>query len=154
MSRCIFEIASMKMWFLYYKKRSLGYSSTGSLRNKDDVNENGKTAIGLVGNISLPSLLYYDVELPNSTFCGGRKHKATTFFFFSWTSIVFQNSTPQQIASIWRNDRDGISAIKFGAERHNFLSDVFVAVAVALTPYSRLGTRSRDRCYKKKKHVF
>ena len=29
-----------------------------------------------------PSLHDYDVKMPNFTFCGGRKHK-TTFFFFS-----------------------------------------------------------------------
>ena len=30
-----------------------------------------------------PSLHDYDVKVPNFTFCGGRKHKTTTFFFFS-----------------------------------------------------------------------
>ena len=30
--------------------------------------------------ISLPSL-HYDVKVPNFTFCGGRQHKTTTFFF-------------------------------------------------------------------------
>ena len=29
---------------------------------------------------SLPSLHDYDVKVPNFTFCGGREHKATTFF--------------------------------------------------------------------------
>ena len=29
----------------------------------------------------------YDVKIPHFTFCGGRKHKTTTFFLFSWTSI-------------------------------------------------------------------
>ena len=28
---------------------------------------------------------YYDVKVPNFTFCGGRAHKTVTFFFFSWT---------------------------------------------------------------------
>ena len=32
--------------------------------------------------ISLPSLHDYDVKMRNFTFCGGREHK-TTFFFFS-----------------------------------------------------------------------
>ena len=91
----------MKTWFLFYRiKRSLGYSSIRSLSNNDDddddeVNENGKKAKALVGKtttlhvhhaffyISLPSLPDYDIERPNFTFCGGRKHKATTFFFFS-----------------------------------------------------------------------
>ena len=26
---------------------------------------------------------YYDVKVPNFTFCGGRAHKTMTFFFFS-----------------------------------------------------------------------
>ena len=65
-------------------------------------NENGKTAIGFnsaratrVLYPSLPSLFDYDVKLPNFTFCGGREHKATTFFFFSWTpsSLLEFNST-------------------------------------------------------------
>ena len=38
--------------------------------------------------ISLPSLHDYDVKMPNFTFCGGREHKTTTLFFFSWTSIL------------------------------------------------------------------
>ena len=37
--------------------------------------------------ISLPSLHDYDVKIPNFTFCGGREHKTTTFFFYSWTSV-------------------------------------------------------------------
>ena len=39
--------------------------------------------------ISLPSLhdYDYDVKIPNFTFCGGREHKTTTFFFYSWTLI-------------------------------------------------------------------
>ena len=37
--------------------------------------------------ISLPSLYDYDLKMPNFTFCGGREHTTTTFFFFSWTSI-------------------------------------------------------------------
>ena len=37
--------------------------------------------------ISFPSLHDYDVKMPIFTFCWGRKHKATTFFFFFWTSI-------------------------------------------------------------------
>ena len=37
--------------------------------------------------ISLPSLHDYDVKIPNFTFSGGREHKTTTSFFFSWTII-------------------------------------------------------------------
>ena len=33
--------------------------------------------------ISLPSLLDYDVKIPNFTFFGGREHKTMPFFFFS-----------------------------------------------------------------------
>ena len=33
--------------------------------------------------ISLPSLHDYDVKVANFTFYRGRKHKTTTFFFFS-----------------------------------------------------------------------
>ena len=38
----------------------------------------------------------------------------------------------KKIANIWRNERDGISTIKFEAARLQFLSDVFEAVAVAV----------------------
>ena len=66
-----------------------------SLSNDEgDVKENGKkaglfikTAILHVHHaflcISLPSLHGYNVKMPNFKFCGGRKHKAMTFFFFS-----------------------------------------------------------------------
>ena len=39
--------------------------------------------------ISLPSLHYYDVKMPNFTFRGGREHKTTTFFFFLNFDTVF-----------------------------------------------------------------
>ena len=68
-----------------------------SLSNDDgDGNGNSKNAIGLISKtttlhvhhafwyISLPSLHDYNVKLPNFTFCRGREHKTTTFFFFSW----------------------------------------------------------------------
>ena len=38
--------------------------------------------------ISLPSLLDYDVKLPNFTFYGGRGHKQR-FFFLLWTLVQF-----------------------------------------------------------------
>ena len=44
----------------------------------------------------------------------------------------FYNSTPAKIANIRRTERDGISTIKFEAARLHFLSDIFVAVAVAI----------------------
>ena len=74
-------------------------TAIGSLGNDDgDVNENVKTAIGLdkqnnnfarASNFFFPSLHDYDVKVPNFTFCGGREHKTTNFFFFSWTSIQY-----------------------------------------------------------------
>ena len=70
--------------------------------------------------------------MPNFTFFAGREHKTTIYFFFSWTSIALQNSTPETIANIWRIERDGISAIKFEAARMHFLRDVFAAVAVVV----------------------
>ena len=71
-------------------------------------------------------------KMPNFTFFGGREHKTATYFFFSWTSIALQNSTPETIANIWRIERDGINAIKFEAARMHFLRDVFAAVAVVV----------------------
>ena len=68
--------------------------------------------------------------MTNFTFCRGREHTTTTFFSFSWTLIVLQNSTAKKVAHIWQIKRDGISAIKFEAARIHFLTDVFVAVAV------------------------
>ena len=51
------------------------------------VNENGIKATGLHVHhaflyISSPSLHDYDVKMHDFTFCGGREHKATAFFFF------------------------------------------------------------------------
>ena len=64
--------------------------------------------------------------MPNFKFCGGREHTTTTFVFFSWTLIkIFRIQIQKKIADIWRIERDGISAIKFEAARHYFLSDVF-----------------------------
>ena len=113
----------------------------GSLGNDDgDGNENGKKEIGSDKQnnnfahasrflyISLPSLHDYNVKLPNFTFCRGREQKTTTFLFFSWTLM----HSPKKLANIWRIKRDGISAIKFEAAQIHFLSDVFVAVAVAV----------------------
>ena len=34
-------------------------------------------------HISLPTLHDHDMNIPNFTFCGGRDHNTTTFFFFS-----------------------------------------------------------------------
>ena len=48
------------------------YDTKGSLSNDD-----------ALLYISKPSLHDYNVKVPNFTFCRGREHKATTFFFFS-----------------------------------------------------------------------
>ena len=55
--------------------------------------------------------------------------------YFSFPELCFLSFKIQRqkkIANIWRTERDGISAIKFEAVRLHFLSDVFVAVAVAV----------------------
>ena len=66
----------------------------GSLSNDNgDGNENGRrqkknfARVSRVLYISLPSLPDYNVKLPIFTFCGGREHKTTIFFFFFWNSI-------------------------------------------------------------------
>ena len=76
----------------------------GSLSNDDgDVNENSKNALkGFISKtttldlhhvflyISPPTLHEYDVKMPNFTFCRGREHNTTTFFFlFLYFDTVF-----------------------------------------------------------------
>ena len=75
--------------------------SIGSLSNDNaDVNENGKTAIGLDWQNSKSArasrlfVRFFTVtawlrprEMQNFTYCGGREHKTTTVLFFSWTSL-------------------------------------------------------------------
>ena len=77
-------------------RRCESHGVTSPLSNDDaDVNKNGKKSLGLDwqnnnsarAHCKLPSLHDYDVKIPNFTFCGGLKHKTTTFFLFSWTSI-------------------------------------------------------------------
>ena len=77
-------------------RRCESYRVTSPLSNDDgDVNKNGKKSLGLDwqnnnsarAHCKLPSLHDYDVKIPNFTFCEGFKHKTTTFFLFSWTSI-------------------------------------------------------------------
>ena len=110
-------------------------SRKGSLSNQDgEGNENGKNAIGLISKtttlhvqhvclyIYLPSLHDYNVKVTNFTFCRGREHKTTAFFFFSWTfDAVHWNSTPKKFANIWRKKRDKITAIKIETARANWL---------------------------------
>ena len=57
----------------------------------------------------------------------------TTFFFFSWTLMQsFRFQLQKNFGNIRRIKRDGISAIKFVAAQIQFLSDVFVAVAIVV----------------------
>ena len=69
--------------------------------------------------IPLPSLHDYDLKVPNFTFCGGRKHKKTIFFFSPWTSIdaVLSNSSSEKVANICRIERGEIDAVKFETKR-------------------------------------
>ena len=59
----------------------------------------------------LTSLLDYNVEMPNFTFCGGHEHKSTTFFL------------------LW-----------FEAAQIHFLSDILVAVTVTIASYWQQNT--------------
>ena len=91
--------------------------------------------------ISFPSLHDYDVKFPNFTFCGGREHKTTTFFFFLRTSIQSFRVQPLENLSIFDELNEiKISAIKFKATRILFLSDVSVAVAVVVALSSPVGS--------------
>ena len=80
--------------------------------------------------ISLPSLHDYNVKVLKSRFVeDGNTRQQLSFSFpelwYSPLKFNFKNIS----ANIWRNKRDGISAIKFEAARIHFLSDVFAAVA-------------------------
>ena len=93
--------------------------------------QNGKTTTLRVRH-SFFVHFFHDVTMPNFSFCEGREHEAMAFFFFFWTLIQSQNSTPEKIAKIWRTEWDRISAIKFETARPHFLNDVFVAVAIVV----------------------
>ena len=55
-----------------------------TLSNDDgDGNKNGKKAIGLHQQLSLPSSHDYDVKLPIFTLYGEREYKETIFYFFN-----------------------------------------------------------------------
>ena len=63
--------------------------------------------------ISFTSSHNCDVKLPNFTFCGGREHKKTIFFFFLSTlfvnlDTVLLNSTLEKVAKVWQLKRVGI----------------------------------------------
>ena len=71
--------------------------SIGSLSNDDgDVNENGKKAKGLdwQNNSSARASRFFVhfftfSAMSNFTFSEGREHTTTTFFFVSWTLMIF-----------------------------------------------------------------
>ena len=69
-------------------------------------------------------------------FCEESEQKVTFFFFFLNFDTVFENSTPENFANIFRTELDGISAIEFETARIHFISDVFVAFAI-IHPWCR-----------------
>ena len=73
----------------------------------------------------------YNVKVRNFMFVDDGNTRQQVVF--SWTLIQsFRIQLQKQIYNIWRIKWDGISAIKFEVARVHFLSDVFVAVAVAV----------------------
>ena len=87
----VFLILCMVIWVTVRSSclQDINSASTplvlGSLSNDDgNSNENGKKAIGLDWQ-NKKFARAYNVEEPNFTFCPGREHKPTTFYFFSWT---------------------------------------------------------------------
>ena len=68
-------------------------------------------------------LFHCHVKVPNLTFCRGRKHRTTFFFFFSPTLIQSFRIQLQKILPTFDEhiEQDGMSAIKFKAAR----TDVF-----------------------------
>ena len=83
--------------------------------------------------ISVPSLLDYDVKLPNFTFYGGRGHKQR-FFFLLCTLAQFIGIQLLKKSQKFDKLRAGIWATKFEAARIHFSLDVFAAVTVLLRP--------------------
>ena len=70
---------------------------------------------------------FFDVTAPlrlettNFTYCGGREHKTTTSFFFSWTSLhSFRIQLQKKLPAFARIERDEISAMKFEEARLHF----------------------------------
>ena len=53
-------------------------------------------------------------KIPNFTVFGGRTQDNNFLFLFLNFDTVFQSSTPENIANIWRTKRNGISAINNG----------------------------------------
>ena len=134
----------------------------GTLTYHDgDDNENVKKAIDWISKtttlhvhhaflyISLPSLHHYDVIIPNFAFYGEPKQPTPKFAFSFWTWIlVGTNSAQKEFACIWQSKWSWSN--RYRTERtqiHLFLSDVFVAVAVAVvassTPHYQVKSRKQ-----------
>ena len=79
--------------------------------------------------ISLPSLHDYDVKMPNSKFCGGRKQATTNLFFSLNLSAVLKKSTPGKFAYTCHFKQIRINATKIEKTGIHFKTDVFAAVA-------------------------
>ena len=77
--------------------------------------------------ISLLSLHDNNVKRPIFTFCGGREHKTTVFFFPNFDTL-FKDSNPEELAIICWTEREQ-------REYTQFLNDVFVAVAIVVGGY-------------------
>ena len=119
----------------------------GSLRNDDDDgNENGKksnwfrqakqqlcTCITLFCTFLCRRCTTTTWNCLISRFVEDGEQKTTTFFFFFWTLMQsFRFQLQKNFGNTRRIKRDEISAIKFETAEIHFLSDVFVAVAVAV----------------------
>ena len=141
------------VWWWWEQVRALPPPHTndcgtiGSLRNDDDDgNENGKksnrfrqakqqlcTCITLFCTFLCRRCTTTTWNCLISRFVEDGEQKTTTFFFFSWTLMQsFRFQLQKNFGNIRRIKRDGISAIKFEAAQIQFLSDVFVAVAIVV----------------------
>ena len=72
-------------------------------------------------HICLPSLLDYDVKLPNFAFYGGPKHKRTIFFFFCELRYSALEFNSWKIAKICQIKGVGIRAMKYETVQIHFL---------------------------------
>ena len=62
------------------------------------------TCIALFGTFLLRPLYDHDVELPNATFYGGRKHDKFSFLFLK-INTALKNSTAEKFVEIGQNER-------------------------------------------------
>ena len=97
------------------------------------------------------------VKFPYARSSGEHKHTTANFFsLFLHLSAVPKNSTQGKFAYICHFQRIGIiNVTKFEKTRNHFVSDIFVAVAVAVAvvdakaPYSHLRLLSKKERYKR-----